>query len=652
MSERGVTGDLRDRLSSFRTRLRLFFVLIVIVPMIAVTFIVFRLIAESENGQADARVAARQETAISLYYDARANADRLAARIGRDTQLARALRSKDPDQLQAVAKHLVATTSAKRVVLAGPDDTNNPNPVALADAGDLHATFPAARSLVADGRPVADLQVSVQDAQAFVDLVRRTTHLDAIVKRDDAVLASTIPKTATTKVDLPAHTGTTTINGDDYRAASFSARGFLGERLQVSVLESTSATADDIRQGRLVAGLILLGFFLLAVVSAVVVSRSLDRQIGGFLSAARRLGAGDFSAPIAIRGRDPFAQLGDEFNKMSEQLQTRLEELGKERLRMELSLRRIGETFASNLDRDALLEIIVRTAVDAVDASGGRALMQDHPGGGDRVPVAIVGMESRPMSAAGEAERRVLAIGEPSAADIEDGHALAHPLRAGPAAGAQADAIAGLICVWRNGRPFSHRERELFHYLAGQAAVSVENVGLHETVERQAVTDELTGLSNRRRFQETMAAEVERSKRFGQDLGLVMLDIDDFKAVNDTYGHQQGDLVLREVARILRASSREIDEPARYGGEELAVVLPGTDLTGAHNLAERVREGIEALRLPIIGDPAAEPLRVTASFGAAALPVSAEDVRALVAAADEALYQAKRAGKNRTVSAT
>jgi diguanylate cyclase (GGDEF)-like protein len=265
-------------------------------------------------------------------------------------------------------------------------------------------------------------------------------------------------------------------------------------------------------------------------------------------------------------------------------------------------------------------------------------------------PVAAVGAAGRPQAAI-EAEGRALTGGEPAFVTLGDGHALAHPLRAGPAAGADADAIAGAISVWRVGRQFTNRERELFHYLAGQAAVSVENVGLHETVERQAVTDELTGLSNRRRFQETMAAEVERSKRFGQVLGLVLLDIDDFKAVNDTYGHQQGDIVLREVAKILRASSREIDEPARYGGEELAVVLPGTDLEGARLLAERVREGVEALRLPIIGDEDAEPLRITASFGAASLPASADDVRGLVAAADEALYQAKRAGKNRTVSA-
>jgi diguanylate cyclase (GGDEF)-like protein len=640
MSDRGLIGDLRDRLSSFRTRLRLFFVLIVIVPMVAVTFIVFRLIGESENGQADARVAARQEAAIGLYYDARAGADRVAAQIGRDRDLARALRSHDAKAITAVARRLLTNTDAERIVISR-DST------VWADVGDHAASFPATRSLVSDGTPVADLQVSVERAQAYARRVTRTTHMETIVRRDGRVIASTIARPGA--IALPTHTGEITLGDRRFRVASFSAPGFLGERLQVSVLEPTATTEHDVRQGRLVAGLVLLGFFLLALVSAIVVSRSLNRQIEDFLGAARRLGAGDFSAEVDTRGRDQFAQLGEEFNKMSRQLEGRLEELGQERLRMELSLRRIGETFASSLDRDGLLEIVVRTAVDAVDAQGGRALMQDHPDA-PRGQVTGVGLDTR-VPAADEAERRAVTIGEPSFANVDGGHALAHPLRAGPAAGADADAIAGLISVWRAGRPFSHRERELFHYLAGQAAVSVENVGLHETVERQAVTDELTGLSNRRRFQETMAVEVERSKRFGQELGLVMLDIDDFKAVNDTYGHQQGDVVLREVAKILRASSREIDEPARYGGEELAVVLPGTDLTGAHNLAERVREQIEALRLPILGDDGADPLRVTASFGAAALPVSAGDVRGLVAAADEALYQAKRAGKNRTISA-
>jgi diguanylate cyclase (GGDEF)-like protein len=209
--------------------------------------------------------------------------------------------------------------------------------------------------------------------------------------------------------------------------------------------------------------------------------------------------------------------------------------------------------------------------------------------------------------------------------------------------------VSGVISVARHERPFSQGERELFHYLAGQAAVSIENVGLHQTVERQAVTDELTGLSNRRRFQDALAAEVERSKRFDQPVGLVMLDLDDFKAINDTYGHQQGDVVLREVAKILRDSSREIDEPARYGGEELAVVLPGTDVSGAFNLAERVRVGIEQLEVPLLNG--AGTIRVTASCGVATLPALAYDQRSLVEAADEALYRAKRTGKNKTVRA-
>ena len=152
-------------------------------------------------------------------------------------------------------------------------------------------------------------------------------------------------------------------------------------------------------------------------------------------------------------------------------------------------------------------------------------------------------------------------------------------------------------------------------------------------MQRQAVTDELTGLFNHRRFQEVMAAEVERTKRFGHDLGLIMLDIDNFKQVNDDYGHLQGDLVLREVARVLRESSREIDEPARYGGEEMAVALPQTGLQGAYEFAERVRRRIEELELPLLDGSG--NLRVTASFGAAALPRSADiDKDALFAAAD------------------
>jgi len=192
---------------------------------------------------------------------------------------------------------------------------------------------------------------------------------------------------------------------------------------------------------------------------------------------------------------------------------------------------------------------------------------------------------------------------------------------------------------------FTREERELFEYLAGQAGVSIENADLHETVQRQAVTDELTGLSNIRELNTTLDREIERSRRFSSSLGLVMVDIDDFKQVNDLHGHQQGDQVLVMVGRVLRDLSRDIDEPARYGGEELAVVTPETDAAGAAQLAERMREAIENLEITRLdGDGR---ISVTASFGVASVPDSASDKAALIAAADAALYRAKRAGKNR-----
>jgi diguanylate cyclase (GGDEF)-like protein len=259
--------------------------------------------------------------------------------------------------------------------------------------------------------------------------------------------------------------------------------------------------------------------------------------------------------------------------------------------------------------------------------------------------VAGEGDVARYRDAISAAEAAALDAEKVVETEVAEAFALSHPLR--PQEGGR---ILGMLTVARMAQTFSDGERELFSYLAHQAGVSIENVDLHETVQRQAVTDELTGLFNHRRFQEVMTQEVERAKRFGGGMGLIMLDIDNFKRVNDTYGHMQGDLVLREVARVLRESSREIDEPARYGGEEMAVALPQTDLEGAFLFAERVRGAIESLELPLI--EGGGTLRVTASFGAAALQgQDGADKDALVAAADAALYRAKRSGKNRTVRA-
>jgi diguanylate cyclase (GGDEF)-like protein len=629
---------------SFRSRLTLFFVLIVIVPMVSLTVVLFRLLADNENGKADARVAARQEAAINLQHELVDRADGVAMQIIKDTRLATALRDADGPAAERRAVVLLRRLDAKRIVITRGNST-------VVDVGAGNAAFPSKRPLVdADHKPFGSLAVAVGGPRAFADQVHQVTGMEVILRRGNKVVASTLPAAAVAAV--PTGSGRISLGGHDYRSAAFTTAGFTrGDAIQVVVLDRAAATDEAVRSSRLVAAVILLGFFVLAFTFAVLVSRSLQRQIDGFLNAARRLGKGDFTANVPTVGNDEFAALGEEFNAMSAQLEQRLEELRAEQARLAEAMRRIGETFASNLDRDALLEIVLRTALDGVGAKGGRATLRARPGA-QLHQIAQAGTLDELVPALNAAESAVLESGEPKAASVGDVHALAHPLRAASQPEDEGPPrITGIVAVAREQRAFSDSEYELFHYLAGQASVSVENVGLHETVERQAVTDELTGLSNRRRFQETLASEAERSRRFSQPVGLVMLDIDDFKAVNDSYGHQAGDVVLREVARVLRASSREIDEPARYGGEELAVVLPGTDLEGAYNLAERVRLGIERLELPVFR-PDGSRLQVTASFGAATLPLSANDARGLVAAADAALYEAKRAGKNRTVRAS
>ena len=392
------------------------------------------------------------------------------------------------------------------------------------------------------------------------------------------------------------------------------------------------------------AAIVFIVFIVLAFVFAVAVSRRLQSEIQRLLEAARRLGGGDFSVAVPAEDDDEFGELGKEFNSMARQLEARLEDLQRERGRLQEAIRRVGESFAAGLDRVQQLEIVVQTAVDGTGASAGRAHIRGADGRLQEVTSA--GEPQAFQRALHAAEAAVIDAGQLAEVHIGDASALAAPL-----AVRESNQLIGIVSVVRGDQQFTDGERELLAWLTNQASVSVENVDLHETVQRQALTDDLTGLFNHRRFQEVMTGEVERARRYGHELGLIMLDIDNFKEVNDAYGHLQGDMVLGEVARVLRQSSRDVDEPARYGGEEMAVALPQTDLEGSYQFAERVRRRIEALELPLLNGGGA--LRVTASFGVASLATAGTaDKDALVAAADGALYEAKRAGKNRTVRAS
>jgi len=167
-------------------------------------------------------------------------------------------------------------------------------------------------------------------------------------------------------------------------------------------------------------------------------------------------------------------------------------------------------------------------------------------------------------------------------------------------------------------------------------------------LKRQAQTDPLTGLANRAALDERLHHELARADALGTSVSFVIADIDNFKQINDLYGHQTGDDILRAVASVLAESCRELDLAARFGGEEFVLLLPGTQLGNARRVAERVRRRLESIEVP---GPTGEITRVTASLGAAEFPTY-RGADALLAAADGALYDAKRSGKNRVATAT
>jgi len=165
----------------------------------------------------------------------------------------------------------------------------------------------------------------------------------------------------------------------------------------------------------------------------------------------------------------------------------------------------------------------------------------------------------------------------------------------------------------------------------------------HERIAQEALTDPLTGLWNRRHMAETLDREVARALRFGHEISLIILDVDDFKRINDRLGHPQGDVVLETVADLVLDATRDIDVAARYGGDELALILVETGSEGATILAERLRERVRDTEVPLRDGGT---MGVTISVGVATIPDSAEDLESLVDGADRALLRAKRSGKN------
>jgi diguanylate cyclase (GGDEF)-like protein len=220
----------------------------------------------------------------------------------------------------------------------------------------------------------------------------------------------------------------------------------------------------------------------------------------------------------------------------------------------------------------------------------------------------------------------------------EDARSLSVAMRA-------SGVMVGLLHIVRvHGAPLVDDDRKLAELVAAEAAAAIHNARLYEQTQRLAVTDPLTNLSNHRSFRDSLALEIARASRLGYALGLLMVDVDNFKRVNDTFGHPVGDDVLRNIADVLRSNLRQTDVAARYGGEEFAIVLPGLGPRGVQAVGEKLRRAVKSLQ-PLEAEGAG-PFQISISIGG--VSASHPDLNAvdLIRVADSALYAAKRRGRD------
>jgi len=600
----GNRGSIALTMGSFKLRLVIYFMLLALLPLVAATVAFSEVAERGETNATDSRLTTAIRVAVAEYQEQLdEDAAGTARSLARATQVQQALATSNRSALVRTAREVpnAAFYSASGEYLAGSEP----------------GRFDASRSVrVTDdeGKLLGHVVVHLPFDDRLANRLGTRAALDAgdlfafvangkviapVEIRGDLAVPHQQPRFVTAGETSFRALGTELVAAEN-----------TGQPAVALVALSPKANIDqavgDLR-GRF---LLFSAVAMIAVgILAYTFGRTIVRSLGELAAAAGAIAKGKLEQRVPVRGRDEFAALGEAFNDMAAQLEARLRELDAERGRVRDTIARFGDALAATHEPYALLPVIVTNTVEATGAAGARLVV-----------------DGKEIAREGDSDRGGRPLAIPLGLDGRE---------------------SGVLYLTPRDADFSDEARELAHWLGSQASIALENARLHRLVERQANTDGLTELPNRRHFEEALESEISRAERFGGSLALILADLDDFKQVNDHYGHQAGDEVLQTFADILRTTVREIDLPARYGGEEFAVLLPQTDLEGAHELAERLRRGLAAR--PMATHPGGL-VAVTASFGVSAFP-NAPTPAALFASADEALYRAKRAGKNCVVSA-
>jgi diguanylate cyclase (GGDEF)-like protein len=388
---------------------------------------------------------------------------------------------------------------------------------------------------------------------------------------------------------------------------------------------------------------LLFAVILVAMLFIVVVVQiDLRAPLRRLDSAVAALGKGDFDRPVRAGSVDEVGRLGASFEAMRIQVRSTMRATAaRATVAMELSLAQpLERALARVCDelRDSMEAGTAMIVVNASEMSDAFAVAS----GGRRVDIDGFLDGNGPL---GEGYRHpgrgAILLGATAAsheAHLGVREFCVAPLRLGTY-------VHGVLAVARQSGSFTTSDSDLVASTAEQISLALERYRFLAVVQRQASTDDLTGLYNHRFLVDSLGQQVALAERLGAPLAILMLDIDHFKQLNDTHGHQAGDLALSTFARTLVNNVRRADLAARYGGEEFVVVMPNTSASEAFMVAEKIRLAVAATD---VGLPDRGPVRLTVSIGVAAYPENAESATELFSLADEALYRAKRSGRQRT----
>jgi diguanylate cyclase (GGDEF)-like protein len=652
---------------SLQRRLTLFFIIIVILPLAAAGVVVQRIVVHEIGRRAAVSLGPTLDAAVTLYNERQRGLENQMRWAVAGERFAAVLAEGRKKQVDAyLVEALNRAYGIDYLIVTAPDDSvvgfanhasffapgvEPPGPDALVGGpavgpGYTGITIP----LAVEGRGIrGSLQGGFWlDADLLVEA--SNSDVDLSLVESDRVIASSEELTNPTSLDVPGRAEFETELGGPVLAQGRS----LGRAADDLWLVATAARVPG---GTLSSQVLtsILGLLALALIGTALLgymlARLITRPLEELAEGAQAISRGRFGYKIPVRSKDEVGRVAEAFNEMSNELEESMGELQSSRDQLQLAVRRVGETLRSTHDMTQIRESIVNTAADAV-GSDAAILWTFTPTREELLPTVARDIDpdtlERVKVGSGivglAAERAVTVIlpaqpGGPKPARGEPDFpiVIATPIFS-------QDRVASVLVNYRSKRAFTADDIDTVKFLVEQGGVAIENVFLHEDAQRLSLTDGLTGVWNRRYLQMQFRQMLATSHRFGRPFSVLMLDLDHFKAVNDTYGHQRGDVILVEFAQRVKATLREVDTFARYGGEEFVCLLSETGREGATAAAGKILHEIKSVPF---GGHGEETVNLTVSIGIATFPKHGDSYRVLVEAADQAMYEAKQQGRDR-----